>query len=76
MLAVKKTKNLERQCRYRQRHRRIDYVPDRDVLAIVVQRANLTRKSLAATLDALVREAVKPKFRHPRSPVPEPQFWE
>jgi hypothetical protein len=43
-----------RQQRYRAKHRRIDYVPDAEVLAIIQKHAKLMPWNLAGVIDALI----------------------
>lgn len=46
--------NTIRQQRYRAKHRRIDYIPDADVLAIIQKHRKLMPWNLAGVLDALI----------------------
>lgn len=46
--------NTIRQRRYREKHRRIDYVPDVDVLAIILKHRKSMPWNLAGVLDALI----------------------
>jgi hypothetical protein len=46
--------NTTRQQRYRAKHRRIDYVPDGDVLAIIQKHRQLMPWSMAGVLDTLI----------------------
>ena len=46
--------NAIRQQRYRAKHRRIDYVPDPDVLAIIQKHTKLMPWNLAGVIDALI----------------------
>ena len=67
-------KKRDRMQRYRKRHRRIDYIPSRDVWKIVSRRQMQSGDSFCATIDALIREAVRPRFRRPGDPPLEPGF--
>lgn len=49
-----KKPNAIRQQRYRAKHRRIDYVPDPDVLAIIQKHAKLMPWNLAGVIDELI----------------------
>lgn len=46
--------NTIRQQRYRAKHRRIDYVPDAEVLAIIQKHAKLMPWNLAGVIDELI----------------------
>mgnify|MGYP003439932572 FL=1 len=51
--------NATRQQRYRASHRRFDYVPGEDVLAIIERHRKLMPYSLAGVIDALIMEGDK-----------------
>lgn len=51
--------NTIRQRRYRTKHRRIDYVPDAEVLAIIQKHRKLMPWNLAGVIDALIMVADK-----------------
>lgn len=51
--------NTIRQQRYRARHRRIDYVPDVEVLAIIKRHSQLMPWNTAGVIDELIRAGDK-----------------
>jgi len=49
-----KKPNTTRQQRFRAKHRRIDYVPGAEVLAIIEKRCKLMPWNMAGVIDALI----------------------
>ncbi len=61
--------NTIRQRRYRESHRRIDYVPGEDVLDIIERHRKLMPYNLAGVIDALIMEGDKAITGNDSTPV-------